>query len=253
MAYKRKRVTKSKPKYAKKARTVKKKAYRRKKSYPRDSTVTRINPGKAKVVKVIRGYQPTPPNTNATDGVNAFQVAVSSNSNVITTVDPSGSWGAFSGNGTVIPRGPAKIPGWDAYKGLYQKYKVTKVTLKWSAYDGSSSLDDATPTLHVRYNDDYTASAPNWTDVATERGWIKKQFTPEHPNFTYSFYPKVMKLVDNVNILATEARAPVPMPWTDVDTPVELYGFKCLVNNSGSATTRVNCDITYTILFKEAE
>lgn len=219
----------------------------------KDPTVTKSVVRRAQVVKVVKGYPIIGPNTAVVAGTNGLQCPPGTNANAVTTVDPSGSWGTFSGLTNSASMVPAKIPQWDAYKGLYQKYKVTKVTLKWTAYDGTSTLDDASPHLAVRYNDDYTATLPTWTDVATERNWIRKTFTAEHPTFQYSFYPKVMAMADNVNVLATDSRIPKKMPWTDVDTPVELFGFKYLINNNQGNSTRVNCDIFYTILFKEDE
>ena len=119
-------------------------------------------------------------------------------------------------------------------------------------------MDTDSPTIYLRYNNEYLAPGTGTVTPLTmseERGWVRKVFTAEHPDFTYSFYPKIMQLVDNAGVFSTESRVSKSMPWTNINTPVELYGMKVYTYWAGNPnnTYYMNCDVLYHLEFKEQQ
>jgi len=251
--YTKKRPMTKKTSYKKKSRTAKIIA-------PKDTTVVKYNPGKDKVVKFIKSPAIFYPYTLGTSGSNALQF--SGGASAITAFgsvqfDPAGSFGTYSGtvsvNGTFVGA-PAPVVDWGSLIRLYSHYKVTKIVCKFTAQD-TGSLISAPPIIYMRYANVYPSVTPNISTVSEQRGWVRKTFTPEHPNFTYAFYPKVMMLADNIGVLATEARQPKNMPWTNCSTPVDLYGFQFIYQfpaNTTTTDTFVNMDVEYHLCFKTA-
>lgn len=252
-------------KYAKRRPMVKKRTYKNKKTFKKtsgvkDTTIMRYNPGKAPSCRVIKQPAIFYPYTLGSPGSNALQF--SAGATAITAFgslqfDPSGAFGTYSGNvnssGTFIGV-PAPILDWGSLIRLYSHYKVHKIVCRFTAQD-TGTLISSPPIIYVRYANVYPSVVPNISTVSEQRGWVRKTFTPEHPNFTYSFYPKVMALVDNIGVLATEARCPKSMPWTNCTTPVDLYGFQFIFQfpaNTSTTDTFVNMDVEYHMSFKTA-
>ena len=212
-----------------------------------DTTVEKLNIQKIKPVYIKKMMVLNPIGAAGTSNVTAFQLApLTSAGGVNLTFDPAGTLGnaGYLGNYSGISE-------WSAYSGLYQFYKVNKIKLVFSAFDtGSSGLLNASPTIYIRYNNDYLPISVSRSTMASLPGVIKKTFTPEHPMFEYSFYPKVQLLVDNYGvILGNEARQPRKMSYTNTATPVQLYGIS--IYWSAIATGMwVNMDIEYDISFK---
>jgi hypothetical protein len=104
----------------------------------------------------------------------------------------------------------------------------------------------------MRYNDEYTPGAPNPVSISEEKNWVRKTFTQEKNTFTYSFYPKVWALYDNLGTLATDSRVTKSMPWTNMNSPVEIAGMKFYFNAPASnVAAYCYCEIQYDISFKE--
>jgi hypothetical protein len=227
-----------------------------------DSTVQKLNPGRDRIARMVKS---TVFNVNNSGSVYASGNGFGFNLGAAAITwgqrsmifDPSGTFGNNGGpitaSSTVL-LGQA-IKDWSALASLYSHYKVTKITLKFQA-SSTINLDTQSPTMCVRYNNEFLApgvGSATPTTMAEERGWIKKVFTAEHPNFSYSFYPKVMQLVDNIGTTG-ETRISRAMPFTNIATPVELYGCKVFLNwpgATGSSQVYINCDICYHLQFKE--
>jgi len=228
-----------------------------------DHTVQKLNPGRDKCLYVRKTSTiiPSYGAPNGTSGGFQFSLGTSGFSySAILSFDPAGVFGNI--NGTISSAASllttSQLPEWVNYKGLYGYYKVKKIHLRFTALDINSSLGTTSPVLMLRYNNEYATTLsslnPTPTSISEEKNWIRKTFTPEHPDFTYSFYPKVMNLTDNAGVLGTDTRVPKSMPWTNVSTPVELYGIKMYLNWPGAPTGTnclINCDITYDMCFKE--
>jgi len=212
---------------------------------PVDTTIEKLNNIRVKplMIKKMLPFLPI----GATGGVGqGFQIAPSQGPfGFNLTFDPAGTVGNFGYSG------PSAIPEWTAYSGLYQFYRVKKIKLIFSAEDsGSGGLLNSPPVIHIRYNNDYIPITPTRSVMAGLSKVIKKTFTPEHPFFTYSIYPKVQQLVDNYgSALSAESRVPKSMPWTNTATPVQLYGVS--IYQSGTATGQwLNIDCEYDLEFK---
>lgn len=248
-----KKTTRSKP------RTTRKRFAAR----PVDNTVQKLNPGRERLIFVKKSYPYIPAYFGAVGGINGMQIEAAATGfafgkNII--FDPTGTFGNCSGviSTSAGSLTTAAIPEWAAYSALYSMYKVTKIHLRLTcADDGAYGLQSTPPTLYLRYLNEYlppVTGQNTTTSMSEERNWVRKQFTAEHPDFTYSFYPKVMQLMDNTGSFSTETRTPKAMHWTNVNTPVELYGLKMYFqwpSIANAATTYINIDITYDIVFKE--
>jgi len=169
------------------------------------------------------------------------------------TFDPAGTFGNNSINvaGGVSTSGPANIQQWTQYANLYDQYKVNKITLHFTAID-IADLNTGSPIMYIRYQDTYGAIAPTMTDISQQKNWVRKTFTSEHPDFTFSFVPKVQDIVDNNALISANARTPKRMVFTNTSTPVMLYGVQLVVVLPASALGySVNCSTEYHIGFKE--
>lgn len=260
-------------KYVRKAKKsmLKRPVFKRKARYPRritvrsnantdDATVLKINPGKS---RVQRWLKTTPLNVQGTLGVagtNGFTIRTESAAYTqagTITFDPAGYSGNNSGsitsaNGFSLLSALA-LPEWTSFGNLYAQYKVNKITLKFtSSVASATNVNNMPITLFMRYNDEYTPGNPTITSISEERNWIKKVFTPEHPTFTYSFYPKVLAQYDNLGLIAVDSRRSTSMPFMNMNSPSELLGMKFYVQSpASSALNIVSCDIQYDISFKE--
>ena len=253
MAY----LKKSSRKYAKKRTTTRRKTHSSRKvthaRRPRvmpvrvsDTTVEKLNIQKIKPIYVKKMMTLNPIGANGTTNVTGFQLTNSAALGTNFTFDPAGVLGN-AGFGASY----CGIQEWSSYSGLYQFYKVNKIKLIFSAFDtGSSGLLNASPQLLIRYNNDYVPISPSRSTMASMPGVIKKTFTPEHPLFEYSFYPKVQLLVDNYGqTLGNESRQPRKMSFTNTATPVQLYGISIYVSSIATGMW-LNMDIEYDISFK---
>ena len=241
---------------------VRKPVYRKryvKKSFPVDSTVQRLNGGRDRPICVSKSLPFNVNGTVSTSGTTGFVYNFTSSSfsvGTLTTFDPTGNFGNNSGN--ITSGAPtliaAQITDWTSFAALYSQYKVKKIHLKFTAYDSTSgsTLGSQPPTMFIRYNNEYAAPSPTTAIIADERNWMRKTFTPEHPDFSYSFYPKVMCLDDNRGLISTDSRVPKSMRWTSTATPVELWGVKAWIAAIGtsSAGTYIAMDVTYDICFR---
>ena len=232
-----------------------------------DTTIQRLNPGKSTVVRLKKAL-PFIPSYLSLSGSGTYGIQIQLGTTGFTfgqhiVFDPSGTWGNSSGYivSAIGTLGVAAIPEWSAYKLLYSQYRVKKIHLKFLAINNNPTiqLNNIEPTLYVRYCDEDVAPATGQVTATTmceEKNWIRKTFTTEHPEFSYSFYPKVMHLVDNAQVIGSESRMPKSMGWTDVNFPVQLWGCKLYINwpaLSGVTGTQsfINVDISYDIEFKE--
>jgi len=237
----------------------------------KDPTVVKLNPGKEKIMRVVKSTQIIPPYNSPVSTSypqQGFQIAMYSalgsyiygNTMIF---DPSGSWG--NATGTISSAASVTVPhtiqDWPLYQQLYTHYKVNRIVLNFSCCDtGDSGLQSQPPTIYIRYNDEYVlplAGSVTAQNIAMRKNFIKKTFTAERMNFKYSFRPKVMQLYDNTPatgaVLATETRKPVKMPWTPINTPSQLFGIQLytLYQTPSSGICYINCDITYHLSFKQ--
>lgn len=254
-------VRKTNKKYSKRKPSAYKRTYKR--SYPKkarvapDPTVLRINPGPQKavyVVKALREISPYAPGTVGTTGMFFGSTASLQTSTTTLLFDPAGVFGNNSINvaAGVSNSGPAAIQQWLQYAGLYDKYRVSKITLRFTAID-VDNLDVGSPILYIRKNDTYGTIAPTMTDISQQKNWIRKTFTAEQPDFTFSFTPRVQILEDNNSVIASNGRVPAYMSWTNTSTPISLYGVQLIVVLPASTTGySVNCSTTYHLGFKES-
>lgn len=226
----------------------------------KDTTIIKYNPGRAPILRTLKCLPLFLPYTNGVVGVNGLQFVcgatnVTASSSMI--FDPSGTYGTASAQITAsgpFTGAPAPVIDWPSFQRLYSHYRVTKITCRFTAQD-IGSLVTAPPIIYVRYANVYPTINPTVNGIADQRNWVRKTFTPEHPDFTYSFYPKVMVLTDNIGLLATEPRVPKSMPWTNLTTPSDLYGLQVIFQYPGSTSgtsTFVNMDIEYHMQFKTA-
>ena len=225
-----------------------------------DTTVTKLNPGKPKIISVIKSLKINADAVESSAATNGFTIkstGTAATYQVNMVFDPAGSFGNNSGPiNTTVGTGSlvaAAIPEWSSYAALYSRYKVKKVHLHFKCVSTASlTLAVTSPTLYIRYLNEYNPSSISLITISEERNWIRKVFTPEQPDFKYSFYPKCMALNDNINILSTDSRLPVSMRMTSVSTPVELYGVSIYVAiPTNSLQWVIQCDVTYDIMFQE--
>lgn len=229
-----------------------------------DASVVRIGPKKDKVFRTTLRTQILPPYSASVSGINGptwNAAGLQISCGVI--FDPSGTFNVLTGAQPTISAfgsanlAPCPAQSWSNYSTLYAKYRVKKVTVTFTAYD-PADLDGASPVMYIRYLNEFnTAALPiysawNYADITKEAGWVKKTFTTGNQKFTYSFYPKVMNLVDNggSSISTIDTREPRNMHWTSVTTPVELYGLKILIYKPNADGSIISMDTQYSIQFK---
>ena len=225
-----------------------------------DTTVTKLNPGKPRIISVIKSLKINADAVESSAATNGFTIkstGTAATYQVNMVFDPAGCFGNNSGPiNTSVGTGSlvaAAIPEWSSYAALYSKYKVKKVHLHFKCVSTASlTLAVTSPTLYIRYLNEYNPSSVSLITISEERNWVRKVFTPEQPDFKYSFYPKCMALNDNVNILSTDSRIPVSMKFTSTSTPVELYGASIYVAiPTNSLQWVIQCDVTYDMMFQE--
>lgn len=146
--------------------------------------------------------------------------------------DPSGSLALR----TLFGNTTTQIPGWSQFSGIYEQFKLHWVRmhfrLRYLDSPDTTGYQPSAINARLRYNYDietlqdgkvgyddfsYAADVVNWT------------FTPEHPNFSYKVYPRVLK-----GTLATTTTLgyTVTKPgWSDVDDPPIHLGCMLWVDN----------------------
>ena len=222
-----------------------------------DDTVVKINPGRDPIVKVKRTTLVNAPNIGSVSGSNGFSITFGTTSFTATygiLFDPAGTYGNNSGNidNTLPVLAPCQVPGWASFAALYESYKVTRITCTFHASD-YGNLATFPPTLYLRHSQDYTTATASTTTIARQRGWIKKTFNEEQPNYVYSWVPKVQDISDNINTMTSASRLPRSMGWTSTSSPAALYGLQIFCINPATVPTIsiISCDITYDISFKD--
>ena len=169
--------SKKKKSFTKPRRTRKSSVRRVPKVRVLDPTVVRINPGKDPIIYLKKSLRETSPYSAGVLGTNGMYFTSLSSLQIVTgqlLFDPSGNYGnnSYTLIGGFPFQGPVAIPEWNSYAGLYQMYKVTKITARFSAVD-SGNLDVGSPVVYVRYNTKYNASIPTTSELSTQRGLSK--------------------------------------------------------------------------------
>jgi len=177
--------------------------------------------------------------------------------------DPAGTVGNFTGTISAAGSlaGTSAIAEWSAYSLLYTQYRVKKIHLKFNCFSDKNNLDDQSPVMYIRYQKEWISNPGTANQVtpgkfAEQRNVVKKVFTSQHPDFQYSFYPKVARLVDagGTSTTTNDSRALKSMPFTSVTTPVDLWGVQLYVYWPGNANNNavIQMDVQYDIEFKTA-
>lgn len=257
--FRRKRPTKSKSRYSRKT-------MRRPKGNMNtgDTTISVINPGKDKIIRVQKSLPLNQPYVlgGTTRGANFNFSTTAITWGQVLTFDPAGVQGFFTGtvNSTISTLSSSAIAEWVAYKVLYTEYRVRKITLKFNASSTlGNSLDDVPVSLYIRYQKEWIANpgaagGVNLGTLAEMRNVVRKTFTADHPDFQYSFYPKVARLSDAAGTgVGNDGRVLKSMQFTSVNVPVDLWGVQLYINWPGSAvgsTALIQMDVSYDIEFR---
>lgn len=228
-----------------------------------DTTISVINPGKDKVIRINKQLPLNVPYQlgGATKGVN-FQLGTTSLTwGQVLVFDPAGTVGNFAGTVTAAGSllGTTALAEWSAYSLLYQQYRVKKIHLKFNCSSAiAQNLDNSPVTMYIRYQKEWISNpgTPNQITpgiLAEQRNVVKKTFTSQHPDFMYSFYPKVARLADAGGTgITTDSRVLKSMDFTSCTTPVDLWGAEIFVfwPGSASAAALLQMDVQYDIEFK---
>jgi len=227
-----------------------------------DTTITVINPGKDKVCKISKTLPLNVPYAigGATKGMNIQCGASAITWGQVLVFDPAGSFGNFAGTVTAAGSllGTTPISEWSAYSLIYTQYRVRKIHLKFNCGAGvGTNLDNNPLTMYIRYQKEWISNPGTANQVtpgllAEQRNVVKKTFTSQHPDFVYSFYPKVARLDDAGGTGApTDSRVLKSMPFTNCNTPVDLWGVEIFVQwPAGSGTALLQMDVQYDLEFK---
>lgn len=246
---------------------TRKRTYRRRapiSSNKGDTTISVVNPGKDKIIKVIKSLPLNQPYVNGgvTKGVNFQFAATAVQWGQVMVFDPAGAQGNNAGTVALTSStlSPAAITEWVAYKILYTEYRVKKIHLKFLASSLlGQTLDEVPITMYIRYQKEWianpgTASQVTLGTLAEMRNVVRKTFTSDHPDFEYSFYPKIARLSDAGGTgLSADTRALKSMPFCSVNTPVDLWGVQLYVNWPGSSAgvqALLQMDVSYEIEFR---
>lgn len=228
-----------------------------------DTTIAVMNPGRDPIIRMTKSMPLNVPYQigGATKGVN-FQMGTTALTwGQVMVFDPSGTRGNICGtvtaNSTLL--GAGGIAEWAALALLYTQYKVKKVHLKFNCHSNAGNLDTEPPTMYIRYVKEWTNQPGTPGQVtpgilAEQRNIVKKTFTSQHPDFQYSFYPKVAMLSDSdgTSTISQDSRVFKSMPFTNVSTPVDLWGLQIFVYWPGNAshTAIIQMDVTYDLEFR---
>lgn len=250
-------------------KTTRRKSYRKrasrkpKSSNYLDTTISVINPGRDKIVRISKTLPLNIPYQlgGATKGMNIQFGTTSLTWGQVLVFDVAGVLGNNAGTVTAAGSllGAAALSEWSAYSLLYTQYRVKKIHLKFNCSTAiSQNLDNTPITMYIRYQKEWISNpgTPNQVTpglFAEQRNVVKKTFTSQHPDFTYSFYPKVARLNDAGGTgAATDSRVLKSMPFTSCNSPVDLWGVQIYVFYPGSATTSalLQMDVQYDLEFK---
>ena len=227
-----------------------------------NKTISRVGPKRAKVVNARMSTVLSAPYAAAASAAEGPSFSGTGTFYGSVSFDPTGTFTAWGGPQTA---GVAVLGGntsalqqpinWLEMAQIYEEYVVTRVTLRFTAYD-TADLTSGNPYLYVRFNDTYNTVtapfvAPNIQSFSTEPGWIRKQFTASDPSFTFSFKPKVMKLSDNNGIFTADCRYPGKMRFQAHTLPAELWGMKYYLVKPSSDASVISCNVIYHIKFRK--
>ncbi|UAU46995.1 Cap [Chicken proventriculitis-associated circular virus 1] len=243
-------------------RTVKRRAPVRKGANYLDTTISVMNPGKDKIVRISKSLPLNVPYAigGATKGMNVQCGASAITWGQVLVFDPSGTQGNFCGTVTAAGSllGTSALAEWSAYSLLYQQYKVKKIHLRFNCGAAvGTNLDNNPLTMYIRYQKEWISNPGTANQVtpglfAEQRNVVKKTFTSQHPDFTYSFYPKVARLSDAGGTGASaDSRILKSMDFTSVNTPVDLWGAQIFLQwPAGSGSALLQMDVQYDLEFK---
>lgn len=160
--------------------------------------------------------------------------------------DPSGTYGNTSTAGTGLA-----MPDWTSLVNLYDFYRVNNIKITFR-YANTGALIGSVP-MWMRYNYEGSVVTPTIAGVTSLAQVHEVNFNNDNPMYSYSFKPCQRKLVDNAAVLASEGRAIEPHGWTDVNFPVELWGFQCITSYALATTQTLFFEIEYDVDFKYAK
>lgn len=222
-----------------------------------------MNPGRDPIIRMSKSMPLNVPYVigGATKGANFQLTTTAFNWGQIMVFDPSGTRGNIAGTVTSSSTllGAAGIAEWAALALLYTQYRVKKVHLKFSCHSNAGNLDTEPPTMFIRYVKEWTATPGtpaqvNAAVLAEQRNVVKKTFTSQHPDFQYSFYPKVAMLSDSdgTSTISTDSRVFKSMPFTNCSTPVDLWGLQIYMYWPGNPTHTaiIQMDVSYDLEFR---
>lgn len=189
-------------------------------------------------------YAPPPTMFKRTVG-GAFTLAVSTGGAISVVFDPSGSYSLYQGSSTAAIAG---VADWASLKAIYNQYRVRKVVMHWKFVTSGatvSSLDDDSVIMLERYNYEKAVTTPTLAGMIQLQNVQRKVFTAQHPVHTYTVYPKAMKTLENTGILSAQGLGIADMPWTNCESPCELFGYQFAFETSSNAYTTGQLDIEY--------
>jgi len=191
----RRRSTRKKPAYKSKRKSYVKRRPTRKprSSNAGDTTITVINPGKDKIVRVQKALPMNQPYVlgGTTRGANFNFGPTAVTWGQVLTFDPAGVQGFMTGtvSATTSVLSSSSIAEWPAYKLLYTEYRVRKIRLKFHASSTlGNALDDVPVSLLIRYQKEWIAnpgqaSGCSPSTMSELRNVVRKTFTSDHPDF----------------------------------------------------------------------
>lgn len=238
---------KSKP-YTKREKRRNKKAYRRS-TYKKLNAQTRLLNNKDPSICLMNaGKLPTLTLSKALNYTLCNYVAgASAGAGNAFVFDPSGTYGNCSASG-----GPLAMPDWTSLKNVFDLYRVNWIKIHMFSQNTTASglSADADPMdVYMRYNYESQITTPTLAGITQVPKVIKKTFTQDRPRYTYMIKPKVESAMYNVGASAGWGRGLVNMKWTDVDSPVQLYGFKFYVDRQLTGQ-QLFFEIEYNVSFK---
>lgn len=161
--------------------------------------------------------------------------------------DPSGTYSLYQGSsGAAV----AAVADWTSLKAIYNQYRVRKIVIHWKMVTNGatvSNLDDDSVSMLERYNYEKAITSPSLSGLGQLQNVQRKIFTAQHPVHTYVIYPKAMRTLENTGLLAAQGLGIGEMPWCNVESPCELFGYQWGFETSSNTYTSGYLDVEYDI------
>lgn len=150
------------------------------------------------------------------------------------------------------------VPNSAEYTALFNSYRIEKIKVTYTA-EVLPSADGFFPVMYVSKWENSGLTAPTLNDFEQMNKVYKKQFSPDHRQFSITVVPYALDEFFASAITTGYAKVPSNSQWFDVGSGsgIDFYAVTGLIPAATASTNGynfgINVDIEYTISFKDTK